>query len=143
MEVRVHGSIAEIAASDWNRVAGDTHPFMSHEFLLAAETSGSATAETDWQPRHLSLRTASGALRGVLPLYEKPHSWGEFVFDWAWADAYRRAGLNYYPKLVSAVPFTPFTWFRIFASKGWMRGTASHGRDGPANVPYMRTSRAY
>ena len=113
MEVRVHGSIAEIAAGDWNRVAGTAHPFLSHEFLLAAETSGSATAETGWHPRHLSLRTASGALRGVLPLYEKPHSWGEFVFDWAWADAYRRAGLNYYPKLVSAVPFTPASSRRL------------------------------
>ncbi|MEO1244581.1 MAG: GNAT family N-acetyltransferase [Pseudomonadota bacterium] len=107
MEVNVHGSIAEINPEEWNRAAGNDYPFLRHDFLLAAESSGSVSPETGWLPRHLSLRAADGSLRAALLLYEKSHSWGEFVFDWAWADAYRRAGLEYYPKLVSAVPFTP------------------------------------
>lgn len=82
------------------------YPFLRHAFLSAAESSGSVCAETGWTPRHLTLRHA-GELRAAMPLYEKNHSWGEFVFDWAWARAYEQAGLSYYPKLVSAVPFTP------------------------------------
>ncbi len=106
LEVAVHGSIAELAADEWNRVAGDEFPFLRHEFLAAAEATGCVSPETGWQPRHLALRD-KGRLRAAMPLYEKSHSWGEFVFDWSWAEAYRRAGLDYYPKLVSAVPFTP------------------------------------
>ncbi len=106
MEVAVHGSIADIDADDWNRVAGDDYPFLRHDFLAAAEGTGCVSPETGWQPRHLGMFEA-GRLRAAMPLYAKSHSWGEFVFDWAWADAYRRAGLPYYPKLVSAVPFTP------------------------------------
>jgi len=105
-EVAVHGSIADIDADDWNTVAGDDYPFLRHDFLAAAEITGCVSAETGWQPCHLALRDGE-KLRAAMPLYEKSHSWGEFVFDWAWADAYRRAGLAYYPKLVSAVPFTP------------------------------------
>lgn len=85
---------------------GSKFPFLQHEFLLAAENSGSVAAETGWIPRHLTL-FMDGELRAAMPLYEKNHSWGEFVFDWAWAQAYERAGLAYYPKLVAAVPFTP------------------------------------
>ncbi len=107
MRVIVHDSIAEIPAADWNRLAGSRYPFLMHEFFDAAETSGSVAPETGWRPRHLSVRTDDGALVAAMPLYEKSHSWGEFVFDWAWANAYQRAGLAYYPKLVSAVPFTP------------------------------------
>ncbi len=106
MEVGVHGSITDFSADEWNRVAGDDYPFLRHDFLAAAETTGCVSAETGWWPRHLGIRQ-DGRLRAAMPLYEKSHSWGEFVFDWAWADAYRRAGLEYYPKLVSAVPFTP------------------------------------
>ena len=106
LEVAVHGSISELAADEWNRVAGDEFPFLRHEFLEAAETTGCVSTETGWQPRHLALRD-KGRLRAAMLLYEKSHSWGEFVFDWAWAEAYRRAGLDYYPKLVSAAPFTP------------------------------------
>ena len=79
---------------------------MRHAFLRAAEESRSVAPETGWTPRHLTF-FEKGRLRGALPLYEKSHSWGEFVFDWAWAQAYERAGLDYYPKLVSAAPFTP------------------------------------
>ncbi|HNP34575.1 MAG TPA: GNAT family N-acetyltransferase [Woeseiaceae bacterium] len=113
MRLSVLSNIAEIDASAWNGVAGTRYPFLSHEFLLAAEQSGSVSAAEGWQPRHLVLHDADGSLRAAMPLYEKTHSWGEFVFDWAWANAYSRAGLDYYPKLVSAVAFTPATSFRL------------------------------
>lgn len=98
--------MAEIARDDWNTLAGTDYPFLRHEFLQAAEESGSVCPDTGWSPRHLTISDDRG-LRAAMPLYEKSHSWGEFVFDWAWANAYEQAGLNYYPKLVSAVPFTP------------------------------------
>ena len=85
---------------------GPDYPFLQHAFLRAAEASGSVSPETGWTPRHLALYEGN-ELRAAMPLYEKSHSWGEFVFDWAWAQAYERAGLDYYPKLVSAIPFTP------------------------------------
>jgi predicted N-acyltransferase len=87
-------------------------PFLRHEFFLAAEESGSASAAAGWMPRHLALYDEKG-LRAALPLYQKAHSWGEFVFDWSWARAYEQAGFDYYPKLVSALPFTPATGRRL------------------------------
>ena len=107
MRVTVHSEIASIGPDEWNAVAGDDYPFLRHEFLQAAEQSGCVSASSGWRPCHLALRHDDGSLRAALPLYEKHDSWGEFVFDWAWANAYEGAGLNYYPKLVSAVPFTP------------------------------------
>ncbi len=107
-EVTVNDAIADIAADEWNRLAGADNPFLRHEFLLAAEQSGSVTSASGWAPRHLIIRD-NDHLRAAMPLYEKNHSWGEFVFDWSWAQAYEQAGLNYYPKLVSALPFTPAT----------------------------------
>lgn len=106
MEVTVNDTIANIAPQAWNALAGDTWPFLKHEFLLAAETSGSVTPDAGWTPRHLAIYDGD-QLRAAMPLYQKDHSWGEFVFDWAWARAYEQAGLPYYPKLVSAIPFTP------------------------------------
>jgi predicted N-acyltransferase len=100
-------SIADIAASEWNALAGDRWPFLRHEFLAAAEASGCVSPETGWQARHIVIRDRSGKAIAAMPLYEKTHSWGEFVFDWAWAQAYQRVGIDYYPKLVAAVPFTP------------------------------------
>ena len=106
MKVTVHDSIAEIAAVDWNRLGGTEYPFLRHEFLDLAEQTRCVSSEHGWTPRHLSI-SEQGRLRAAMPLYEKSHSWGEFVFDWAWANAYEQAGFRYYPKLVSAVPFTP------------------------------------
>jgi len=106
VKVTVHDSIADIAADDWNRVCGSEYPFLRHEFLNLAEQTRCVSTEQGWTPRHLSI-WEQGRLRAAMPLYEKSHSWGEFVFDWAWANAYEQAGLSYYPKLVSAVPFTP------------------------------------
>jgi predicted N-acyltransferase len=106
MKVTINDTIDDIVASDWDALVRGEYPFLQHSFLLAAEQSGSASPETGWIARHLTLHH-EGELRAAMPLYEKNHSWGEFVFDWAWAQAYERAGLNYYPKLVSAIPFTP------------------------------------
>ena len=112
MKVTVHESISAIASADWNALAGNAYPFLNHAFLELAERSGSVTANAGWTPRHLVLEDR-GRMRAAMPLYEKSHSWGEFVFDWAWAHAYEQAGLDYYPKLVSAVPFTPAPSTRI------------------------------
>ena len=109
MKVTVHSSMSDIVCDEWNALAGSTYPFLRHEFLRLAEETGCVTPELGWTPRHLTIADSdgSGKLRAAMPLYEKSHSWGEFVFDWAWANAYEQAGLSYYPKLVSAVPFTP------------------------------------
>ncbi len=123
IEVVVHSNIREIPAGDWDRLAGDAFPFLSHAFLAAAEETGSVSATTGWRPRHLTVNDGRH-LRAAMPLYEKSHSWGEFVFDWAWADAYRRAGLEYYPKLVSAVPFTPAPSKRLLIEDDDTEGAA-------------------
>jgi predicted N-acyltransferase len=110
--VTVTGSIADLDANQWNGLSGCDHPCLHHEFLHAAEASSSVAAASGWQPRHLVLYDADG-LRAAMPLYQKENSWGEFVFDWAWARAYEQAGFDYYPKLVSALPFTPATGRRL------------------------------
>ena len=106
VDVERHTSLSDIPAAEWNRLAGPDYPFLRHDFLLAAEQTGCVSAATGWKPRHLTLHDAAG-LRAAMPVYEKSHSWGEFTFDWAWAEVYRRNGIAYYPKLVAAVPFTP------------------------------------
>ncbi|MBT8098225.1 MAG: GNAT family N-acetyltransferase [Gammaproteobacteria bacterium] len=106
MQTSVHESMASIDADAWNGLAGSQYPFLRHEFLSAAEDTGAVCEASGWIPCHLTLRDSNG-LRAAMPLYEKNHSWGEFVFDWAWARAYEQAGFPYYPKLVSAAPFTP------------------------------------
>ena len=110
---RVFDSIAEIAPQDWNCLAG-TQPFLQHAFLRALEDTGCASLETGWMPQHMTLWLGT-YLVGAMPMYVKHHSYGEYVFDWAWADAYERNGLSYYPKLLSAVPFTPVTGPRLLA----------------------------
>ena len=112
MKVTVHDSISSITREDWNALAGNDYPFLQHAFLALAERTGSVSPDAGWTPRHLTLNDG-GKLRAAMPLYEKSHSWGEFVFDWAWAQAYEQAGLDYYPKLVSAIPFTPAPSTRI------------------------------
>jgi hypothetical protein len=110
-------SLAELAASDWNALTGG-NPLLAHEFLLAMETAGAVGPGTAWQPCHQLLRDANDRLVGALPLFLKNDSRGEFVFDWSWADAYERAGLAYFPKLVSAVPFTPANGVRLLVADG-------------------------
>lgn len=112
VKIRVHQSIDDIKAGEWNRLAGDD-PFLRHEFLAALEHSGSACTASGWRPQHLTCTDHAGRLIGALPLYLKSHSFGEYVFDWAWADAWQRTGLPYYPKLVCAVPFSPVPGQRL------------------------------
>ena len=112
-----HASIDEVAPAEWNALDHGGVPFLRHEFLAALERSGAVAAATGWKPSHLTLRCA-GELVGALPLYEKSHSWGEFVFDFSWAEAYRRYGAQYYPKLVAATPFTPATGARFLVRPG-------------------------
>jgi len=124
MRVTVHDSIGAIPAEQWNAAAGD-YPFLRHEFLAAAETTGCVSDSSGWRPCHLTIAGKDGSLRAALPLYEKYHSWGEFVFDWAWANAYERAGFRYYPKLVSAAPFTPATSRRLLLADADDRDAAA------------------
>jgi predicted N-acyltransferase len=106
-------SIAQIDAPSWNALAGSGQPFLRHEFLLALEQSGCTTPRTGWAPRHLIIEDAQGVPAAAMPLFRKAHSRGEFVFDFSWAGAYAQQGLNYYPKLLTAVPFTPVTGPRV------------------------------
>lgn len=100
----------------WNALAGTDSPFLRHEFLSALESSGCVGPETGWNPCHILLCDIHGEITGALPLYRKTNSWGEFVFDFAWADAYRQAGLHYYPKLVAGIPYTPTTGQRLLVA---------------------------
>lgn len=108
--LQAHDSIAAIGRDAWDACAATSgDPFVSYDFLDTCEASGSAVPSQGWAPRHLSLHDEDGAVLGVMPLYLKGHSQGEYVFDHSWADAYERAGGRYYPKLLGAVPFTPAT----------------------------------
>jgi predicted N-acyltransferase len=115
LTVRIPGSIRHVDAAAWNRLAGPDYPFLRHEFLLALETTGATTAESGWQPLHVLVESDGPGkeLLALMPLYAKTNSMGEYVFDWSWADAYSRHGLDYYPKLLTAIPFTPCTGPRL------------------------------
>lgn len=107
-----HG-LSEVAARDWNRLVDRDFPYLRHEFLLAMEDQGCLGERVGWLPSHLLIEDEQARLLAALPMYLKLNSFGEFVFDWAWAEAYERAGLDYYPKLVVAPPFTPATGPRL------------------------------
>jgi uncharacterized protein len=113
VKLQVVSSLADVAPEDWNRLAGHD-PFLQHAFLHALHETGCACPETGWAPQYLLLYDRD-TLAGAMPLYLKSHSYGEYVFDWAWADAYHRHGLEYYPKLLAAVPFTPVVGARLLA----------------------------
>jgi len=113
--VRVVESLAGVDPQEWNALAGP-QPFVRHEFLSALIETGCASARSGWRPRVLLLRRA-GALAGAMPLFAKSHSYGEYVFDWAWAEAHERHGIAYYPKLLCAVPFTPVRGTRLLAAR--------------------------
>jgi len=112
--LRLVDSLAAIPPSAWDALVGD-RPLLSHAFLHAMHETRCAAPETGWSPRYITA-WRSGALVGAVPLYRKSHSYGEYVFDWSWADAYRRHARRYYPKLVAAVPFTPATGPRLIAN---------------------------
>ena len=112
MYCKPYSAIADIPASLWNELFDSENPFVQHAFLLALEESACVSAKTGWQPRHLMLMDNETPL-AVMPLYAKNHSYGEFVFDWGWAEAYERQGLDYYPKLITAIPFSPVAGPRV------------------------------
>lgn len=119
MNYRTHivSSLSEIGQTAWDALVAaqdNPNPFLSFAFLHALHESGSASAGRGWQPQFIALWDGD-ALAAALPLYVKDHSYGEYVFDWAWADAYQRHGFDYYPKLLSAIPFTPVTGPRLLA----------------------------
>jgi len=111
--LEISDSIHKINLDSWNDLVGDM-PLLSHEFLSALEISGSVGKGTGWQPSPMLVHD-NDILVGAIPLYIKSHSYGEYVFDWTWADAYQQNGLEYYPKLLSAIPFTPITSQRLIA----------------------------
>ena len=115
--VRVHRRMAEIGRDAWDACAGNPahagNPFILYDFLAALEESNCSVERTGWGPQHLSIEDGEGRVAAVMPLYLKSHSQGEYIFDHAWADAYERAGGRYYPKLLSAAPFTPATGPRL------------------------------
>jgi predicted N-acyltransferase len=125
-------SISEVGAAEWNALAGSAQPFLRHEFLLSLEESGCTIARTGWAPRHALIEDRQGRLLGALPLYRKAHSRGEFVFDFSWANAYAQYGLKYYPKLVSAVPFTPVTGPRLLVDPSADRDSVTKALIGAA-----------
>jgi predicted N-acyltransferase len=117
LAVRLLDDPGQVNAVDWDallQAQAAPSPFMRHAYLQALHESGSAVTRTGWSPRFLTLWQGE-LLRAACPLYLKSHSYGEYVFDWAWADAYERSGLRYYPKLLSAVPFTPVPGSRLLA----------------------------
>jgi predicted N-acyltransferase len=118
LHARFIDSIAAVEPAAWDAICGSDYPFLRHAFLLALESSGCTSRRSGWRPQHLLLENGAGVLQGCLPLYLKDNSFGEYVFDWSWADAYRRHGLDYYPKLLSAVPFTPCAGPRLCLAPG-------------------------
>ena len=121
--IRVHEHPGEIPAADWDRLLNLQDcptPFMRHAYLLALHESGSATPDSGWTPRFFTL-WMDQELLAACPLYLKDHSYGEYVFDWAWANAYHQHGLNYYPKALIAVPFTPVPGSRLLAQTPELR----------------------
>jgi hypothetical protein len=114
---RIVSDIRTLSAQEWDALAGDAGPgpFARHAFLAALQAAGCVGEDSGWQPHFVCVEDASGTLAGAAPLYLKAHSYGEYVFDWAWADAYRRHGLEYYPKALVAIPFTPVPGPRLLA----------------------------
>lgn len=110
---RVHHAVGEIPAAEWDALAGEGNPFTSHSFLTLLEESGSVGGRSGWSPLPLVIEDAAGVAAAALPAYLKGHSQGEYVFDHSWADAWHRAGGQYYPKLQISVPFTPATGPRL------------------------------
>lgn len=115
MEVSVVDRISRVSAEEWDALVGEDNPFIEHAFLRVLEETGSATADSGWAPAHVTVRDDDGVLIAAAPLYVKDHSYGEYIFDWSWAEASHRARIPYYPKLVDAVPFTPATGRRLLS----------------------------
>src|SRR5688572_9373081 len=112
MGIEIIQNLSQVSPPEWDALAGDDAPFVEHAFLRALESSQSVGKKTGWEPRYVLYREG-GVLLGAALLYRKTNSYGEYIFDWGWADAARRAQIRYYPKLCAAVPFTPATGRRF------------------------------
>ena len=112
LDISFYNSVSDITKLEWQRVFSNQNPFTSFEYMNALEQSQCVSKASGWLPKHIVVKL-SDVIVAIIPCYEKSHSWGEYVFDWAWAEAYERNGLEYYPKLVAAVPFTPVSGQRI------------------------------
>jgi len=117
MKIKVLNDLHDLGSAQWNHVLHEVSPFLRHEFLAAMESYGCVGRQWGWLPQHIAMFHESGELLGAVPMYIKLNSYGELVFDWAWAEAYQRAGLVYYPKLVIGVPYTPVTGSRLLVSR--------------------------
>ncbi|MEE8557456.1 MAG: peptidogalycan biosysnthesis protein, partial [Myxococcota bacterium] len=132
-EIILAEGVSGVPAADWNALVGDGSPFLEWEWLSALEEAGTVSAKTGWLPRPL-LAHEGDQLVAACPLYVKGHSEGEFVFDWGWADAAYRAGIEYYPKLLVGIPFTPVTGARLLTRPGtdraaWLQRLSLHLRE--------------
>ena len=116
IEIHINTSISKIPSSKWNLLVNPNDPFTTHEFLSALEESNSVCIQTGWQPLHISIQDQNTIL-AAMPLYLKNHSYGEYIFDWSWAQACQQAGIPYYPKLCSAIPFTPASGERLLFNR--------------------------
>ena len=122
LETQICHSMSEIPASQWNSLVGTDLPFLKHEYLSALENNQAVGKEFGWIPQYLTVwqkNKTEKILVGAVPMYLKYNSYGEFVFDWAWADAYKRSGLEYYPKLVIATPYNPVTGHRLLVNSSF------------------------
>lgn len=113
LKAELTGTIADLPCAEWDALDPTGHPFVRHAFLESLESTGCVGGDSGWTPQHLAVRDAHGTIVAAVPQYLKSHSWGEFIFDMSWAQGYARAGLEYYPKLLSAIPFTPVTGPRL------------------------------
>ena len=118
MKIEIINNISDIAEQDWQRLNTQPSVFSNYQFFQCLESSGSVSAAQGWQPHHLQFRNnKSNQVNALLPMYVKSHSWGEYVFDWAWADAYQQHNVPYYPKLVATAPFTPVTSNKLLSDE--------------------------
>ncbi|MBN1379894.1 MAG: N-acetyltransferase [Gammaproteobacteria bacterium] len=122
-QIHIVNQISDVDQNEWNALLPDSNPFLRYEFLAGLETCGCITADTGWQANHFLIKNNQNQLVGAMPAYLKQNSFGEFVFDWSWASAYENVGLRYYPKLVSAIPFTPVTGPRLLTGQHANRET--------------------
>ncbi len=123
--IQIIDQLSNIDCTAWNALLPDSNPFLRHEFLSGLETHGCITGNTGWLAKHFLAFDEKGKLAGALPMYLKSNSFGEFVFDWSWVSAYEDAGLAYYPKLISAIPYTPVTGPRLLIAKNQNREVIS------------------
>ena len=116
IKINFINNIEQISASDWQNLNNSSCPFLCYDFFNALEKSHSVSFKQGWQAHHLVASTKN-EVTAVMPMYLKNHSWGEYVFDWDWADAFKRNGINYYPKLVATIPFTPVSSDKLLSSQ--------------------------